>query len=167
LIPLLRTLEQVDTALALAPELGLREVELDFMELVGLGKAVARVRAAGLRVIIATPRVQKPGEEGYDRRFESLLPDGILARHLGALEHFRAGKEEIAREMSTAGANYDAPPGLSTLRRQLARRAVLTGLPLREDDFVVCGKRRPVGSTRGQNHCDDGMNNRISAAFMN
>src|SRR5207245_10552645 len=94
LVPLLRTLEQVDAALALAPELGLREVELDFMELVGLGKAVERVRAAGLRVIIATPRVQKPGEEGYDRRFERLGPDGILARPRGTVEHCRRGRPE-------------------------------------------------------------------------
>jgi putative protease len=88
-VPLLRTLEQVDAALELAPRLGLRELQLDFMELVGLGIAVERVRARGLRVVIATPRVQKPGEEGYDQRFERLRPDGILARHLGALEHFR------------------------------------------------------------------------------
>ena len=90
LVPLLRTLDQVDAAIALAPALGLRELELDFMELVGLGAAALRVRRAGLRVIIATPRVQKPGEEGYDARFERLRPDGILARHLGALEHFRS-----------------------------------------------------------------------------
>ncbi|MFL5405177.1 MAG: DUF3656 domain-containing protein [Myxococcales bacterium] len=89
LVPLLRTLEQVETAIDLAPSLGIREVELDFMELVGLGVAVEKVRARGLRVVIATPRVQKPGEEGYDARFERLKPDGILARHLGALEHFR------------------------------------------------------------------------------
>src|SRR2546427_7475064 len=94
LVPLLRTLEQVDAALQLAPRLGVREIELDFMELVGLGIAVERVRAAGLRVVIATPRVQKPGEEGYDRRFERLRPDGILARHLGAVEHFRRGRPE-------------------------------------------------------------------------
>ncbi len=92
LVPLLRTLEQVDAALELAPRLGIREVELDFMELVGLGIAVERMRAAGLRAVIATPRVQKPGEEGYDRRFERLRPDGILARHLGAVEHFRRGR---------------------------------------------------------------------------
>ena len=85
LIPLLRTLEQVEVALAL----GFDEVQLDFMELVGLGVAVEKARAAGARVIVATPRVQKPGEEGYDRRFERLRPDGILARHLGAVEHFR------------------------------------------------------------------------------
>ena len=85
LIPLLRTLEQVDVAL----ELGFDELQLDFMELVGLGVAVEKVRAAKRRVIVATPRVQKPGEEGYDKRFERLRPDGILARHLGAVEHFR------------------------------------------------------------------------------
>src|SRR5437868_2462049 len=56
LIPLLRTLEQVDVAL----RLGFPEVELDFMELVGLGIAVEKVHAAGARVVIATPRVQKP-----------------------------------------------------------------------------------------------------------
>src|SRR2546421_3552340 len=88
LVPLLRTLEQVEVAL----RLGFDEVQLDFMELVGLGIAVERVRAAGARVIVATPRVQKPGEEGYDRRFERLRPDGILARHLGAVEHFRHGR---------------------------------------------------------------------------
>jgi len=94
LVPLLRTLEQVDAAIELAPQLGITELELDFMELVGLGIAVERVRGAGLRVVIATPRVQKPGEEGYDRRFERLHPDGILARHLGAVEHFRRGRPE-------------------------------------------------------------------------
>ncbi|HUJ27449.1 MAG TPA: DUF3656 domain-containing protein, partial [Myxococcales bacterium] len=85
LVPLLRTLEQVEVAL----QLGFPEVQLDFMELVGLGIAVEKVKAAGARVVIATPRVQKPGEEGYDQRFERLRPDGILARHLGAVEHFR------------------------------------------------------------------------------
>ncbi len=90
LVPLLRTLEQVEQTIALAPALGLDELELDFMELVGLGRAVEAVRAAGLKATIATPRVQKPGEEGYDARFERLRPDGILARHLGALETFRS-----------------------------------------------------------------------------
>jgi putative protease len=87
-------LEQVEAAIALAPQLGVTEVELDFMELVGLGIACEKVRVAGLRMVIATPRVQKPGEEGYDRRFERLNPDGILARHLGAVEHFRRGRPE-------------------------------------------------------------------------
>src|SRR5207249_2412133 len=50
LIPLLRTLEQVEVAL----RLGFDEVQLDFMELVGLGMAVEHVRAARARAIVAT-----------------------------------------------------------------------------------------------------------------
>src|SRR6267378_4187777 len=55
-----------------ALRLGFDELQLDFMELVGLGIAVEKMRAAGARVILATPRVQKPGEEGYDKGFERL-----------------------------------------------------------------------------------------------
>jgi putative protease len=91
LVPLCRTLEQVDAVLGL----GFREVYLDFMELVGLGEAVKKCRAAGARVVIATMRIQKPGEEPFDRRFEGLKPDGILARHLGALHHYR-GRSNFA-----------------------------------------------------------------------
>src|SRR4051812_26453643 len=49
LVPLLRTLEQVEAAL----KLGFDELQLDFMELVGLGVAVEKVRAAGARVVVA------------------------------------------------------------------------------------------------------------------
>lgn len=86
LVPLCRTIEQVDAVLAA----GCAEVYLDFMELVGLGDAVKRCRAAGARTVIATMRIQKPGEEPFDKRFEKLAPDGILARHLGALHHYRS-----------------------------------------------------------------------------
>jgi DNA-binding transcriptional MocR family regulator len=43
----------------------------------------------------------------------------------------------IAREASTAGASYDAPPGLHTLRRQLARRSLTWGLSLDEAELVT------------------------------
>lgn len=126
LVPLLRTLEQVEAALALAPQLGLREVELDFMELVGLGAAVDRARKAGLRVVIATPRVQKPGEEGYDRRFERLEPDGILARHLGALEHFR--REAQASVRRPAGFTVHGDFSLNATNAITARTLLSMGL---------------------------------------
>jgi putative protease len=58
------------------------------MEMVGLGRAVARARQAGLSVTLATVRVQKPGEEAFDRRIAGLCPDGILVRHWGALMQF-------------------------------------------------------------------------------
>ena len=84
LLPLCRTDEQLEAVLAA----GLPEVELDWMELVGLQRAVERARAAGLRVTIATVRVQKPGEEGYDARIAKLKPDAVLVRHWGAMMHF-------------------------------------------------------------------------------
>ncbi|HUS64266.1 MAG TPA: U32 family peptidase [Kofleriaceae bacterium] len=87
-VPLCRTDEQLDAAIAA----GFREVELDWMEFVGLGHAVRRARAAGARVVIATVRVQKPGEEGYDARVARLEPDGVLVRHLGAVTHFREAR---------------------------------------------------------------------------
>jgi putative protease len=83
-VPLCRTPEQLEAVIAA----GFKEVELDWMEFVGLRQAVERARAFGLRVVIATVRVQKPGEEGYDRRIASLAPDGVLVRHWGALTHF-------------------------------------------------------------------------------
>ena len=85
LVPLCRNLEQLDAVIAS----GLPEVELDWMEFIGLTQAVERARAFGLRVVIATVRVQKPGKAGYDRKIASLKPDGVLIRHWGALTHFK------------------------------------------------------------------------------
>ena len=93
LVPLCRTSEQLEAFIALRREGGPgegAEVELDWMEMVGLGRAVERARRAGLRVTLATVRVQKPGEEAFDRRLEGLEPDGVLVRHWGALMHFAA-----------------------------------------------------------------------------
>lgn len=81
LVALVRTAEQLEAAISA----GLEEVALDWMELVGLKAAVERARGAGLRVGVATVRVQKPGEEVYDRRIAALEPDFILARHWGAV----------------------------------------------------------------------------------
>ncbi len=87
LVPLCRTDAHLDAAIAA----GLPEVELDWMELVGLRQAVEKARAAGMRITIATVRVQKPGEEGYDRRIAALEPDAVLARHWGAVMQFATG----------------------------------------------------------------------------
>lgn len=82
--PVCRTPEQLEAVVAE----GCSGVTLDWMELVGLNGAVARARQAGLKVGLATVRVQKPGEEGYDRRLRALNPDWVLARHWGAVMGF-------------------------------------------------------------------------------
>lgn len=88
-IPLVRTDEQLDAVIAA----GFDEVELDWMEMVGLGKSVERAKAAGLKVTIATTRVQKPGEEGFDRRIAQLKPDAVLVRHWAGLMAFHEAGE--------------------------------------------------------------------------
>jgi len=83
-VPLCRSDAQLDAVL----DAGAREVELDWMELVGLGRAVERARARGARVGIATMRVQKPGEETIDRHLAKLAPDHVLVRSWGSLAAF-------------------------------------------------------------------------------
>ncbi|MCC7014541.1 MAG: U32 family peptidase [Planctomycetes bacterium] len=86
LVVLCRSDEQLEAAI----DASITDVELDWMELVGLARARERARQAGLAVTLATLRVQKPGEEPHDQRLATLEPEGVLVRHWGALEYFQA-----------------------------------------------------------------------------
>ncbi|HEX7838442.1 MAG TPA: PLP-dependent aminotransferase family protein, partial [Kofleriaceae bacterium] len=44
---------------------------------------------------------------------------------------------QVTREMTTVGARYEGAPGLVTLRRQIARRAVEAGVALSENDLCT------------------------------
>ncbi len=89
LVVLCRQQAQLEAALAC----GIEEVELDWMELVGLNAPVSMAREAGVRVCLATVRVQKPGEEVYDSRLRKLNPEAVLVRHWGGLVHFSRAQE--------------------------------------------------------------------------
>ncbi|HEY5949930.1 MAG TPA: U32 family peptidase, partial [Kofleriaceae bacterium] len=91
-VPLCRDDAQLDAVL----DAGATEVELDWMELVGLGRAVERARARGARVTVATVRVQKPGEDKIDAHLARLDPDAVLVRSWGSLAYF----EQLAREQA-------------------------------------------------------------------
>lgn len=84
---LCRTLEQMDTAL----KMEVPTVYLDFEDIRRYRDAVARGRGAGgpSRIYLATPRIQKAGEEGFFRLIENAKPDGVLVRNIGGLEWFR------------------------------------------------------------------------------
>jgi putative protease len=94
-VPLCRTDAQLDAVL----DAGSREVELDWMELVGLSRAVERARRRGARVGVATLRVQKPGEERVDQHLERLAPDHVLVRSWGSLAAFRRTGEPARLEL--------------------------------------------------------------------
>ena len=67
------------------------EVIVDFLEIEGIRSAVSRIRDAqaiashGLRVVVASPRIIKPGEEGIWQTLLKTNPDGILVRSTGLL----------------------------------------------------------------------------------
>jgi putative protease len=89
---LCRSLEQIEAALAC----GVETVYVDFEDIRRGKEAVALVRAAGTpfggrpSILLATPRIQKAGEEGYFKLIERAEPDGVLIRNLGAIRHFAA-----------------------------------------------------------------------------
>jgi putative protease len=81
---LVRTPEQLDAALRLAPA----SITLDYLDLYGLLPSLDRAKSAGIEARIASPRVLKPGEE---RIAEFLLRCDcpILVRSAGLLEKLR------------------------------------------------------------------------------
>jgi putative protease len=81
---LVRTLEQLDAALAVRPA----SITLDYLELYGLRSSVERVQTAGIDVRVASPRVLKPSEQ---RVVNFLLRLGcpILVRSGGLLHALR------------------------------------------------------------------------------
>jgi putative protease len=87
LFVLCRTEAQAEAAVAA----GASGVYLDFLELTGTGAAVralrdrADARGERVHVTLAPPRIHKPGDEKIDRYLDSLAPDAIVVRSLGAL----------------------------------------------------------------------------------
>ncbi len=81
---LVRTPEQLDAALQLAPA----SITLDYLDLYGLLPSLDRAKSASIAVRVASPRVLKPGEE---RIAEFLLRCDcpILVRSAGLLEKLR------------------------------------------------------------------------------
>ncbi|KAK9904967.1 hypothetical protein WJX75_006604 [Coccomyxa subellipsoidea] len=63
----------------------LQEIILEFLEVHGLRQAVALVRGAAKRCVVATPRILKPGEERLARFYLRLEPDALLLRSAGLL----------------------------------------------------------------------------------
>jgi putative protease len=84
---LCRTIEQLDAALSM----GIGCVLVDFEDIRRYKDAVAMVRQVGeSRIYLATPRIQKAGEEGFFKLIANAMPDGVLIRNLGSIPFFAA-----------------------------------------------------------------------------
>ena len=95
---LARNYDQVDAICSLIEQAGksnergvVSVVIVDFLEVEGIRSAMSRIREAqaqtsnDLRVVVASPRIIKPGEEGIWQALLKTSPDGILVRSTGLL----------------------------------------------------------------------------------
>lgn len=84
---LVRTLDQLDAVLAHQGAMRPSTIYADFEDVRRYPEAVARCRAAGITIALATLRIVKPGEEGFLKQVADCQPDALLIRHLGALHY--------------------------------------------------------------------------------
>jgi putative protease len=65
--------------------LGVTSIIGDFAELQYCGRAVRMARERGAEIYLATPRIQKPGEEAHFEKIADAKPDGMLVRNFGGV----------------------------------------------------------------------------------
>jgi putative protease len=89
---LVRSAGQLEALLGRQPAEGLDHratVYCDFPNLRQCADAVARLKQTGITAAVATPRIEKPGEEQFLRMILESGPDAVLVRHLAGVTFFR------------------------------------------------------------------------------
>lgn len=85
---------------------GVDEIMVDFLEIDGMRDAVKRIRRTpSIKVVVASPRIIKPGESGIWRTLLRLKADGLLVRSTGLLH----------RMMQLGGEGAEIDVGVSQL----------------------------------------------------
>ena len=99
---LVRSEEQLDAAL----EADVSEILVDYEDIRRYKNAVATVREnSKATILLATPRIQKAGEEGFFKLIANANPDGVLVRNIGAITHFAGGPLRLIGDFSLNVAN--------------------------------------------------------------
>lgn len=135
---LCRTLSQLQTVL----EDGTTSVYADFQDPRAHREAVAAARAHGARIVLATPRIHKPGELGLFGQLAKQQPDAVLVRNLAGLEYFAARGLPCIADFSLNAAN-ELTVGL-LLRRGADR--VTPSFDLNRDQLLDLARRAPAGA---------------------
>ena len=87
--PRLRVLCRTPEQVAAAASVGwLEEIILDFLEVKGLQKAIALVKAADKRAVVAMPRILKPQEKHLWEFYLTLDAHALLVRSTSAIQRF-------------------------------------------------------------------------------
>ena len=99
---LCRTLEQVEAAL----DCDAKTIYADFEDIRRYRNAVELIhQKPGTEILLATPRIQKAGEQGFFKLIESYAPDGVLIRNLGAIDYFAGSPLKKTGDFSLNVAN--------------------------------------------------------------
>ena len=100
LVVLCRTLPQLEAALSL----GISTIYVDFEDIRRYPEAV-EIADSSTGLFLATPRIQKPGEQGFFRLIENIAPTGVLIRNLGAIPYFQEKGFRLRGDFSLNVAN--------------------------------------------------------------
>jgi U32 family peptidase len=100
LITLCRTFDQIEAAL----EQGIETIYVDFEDVRLYPQAVERIGDRA-HAFLATPRIQKSGEQGFFRLIENARPYGVLIRNLGSISFFRGKRFRLHGDFSLNVAN--------------------------------------------------------------
>ena len=120
----LAVLVRSEEQLAAALDEGVREIFVDYEDIRRAKEAVASVRAHGTaQVLLATPRIQKAGEEGFFKVIANARPDGVLIRNIGGIEHFA---ESGLRRIGDFSLNVANPATADVFKRHGLERLTLS-----------------------------------------
>jgi putative protease len=120
LVTLCRTMEQISGAL----DARCATVYVDFEDIRRYHDAVTLVREReDTQIFLATPRIQKAGEQGFFKLIEAAEPDGVLIRNLGGLDYFR---ESSLRKIGDFSLNVANPLSAELLMREGLERLTVS-----------------------------------------
>ncbi|MEI8310722.1 MAG: DUF3656 domain-containing protein, partial [Verrucomicrobiota bacterium] len=120
LMVLCRSHEQLGAAL----ECGITTTAVDYEDIRRYKDAVATVREAGAaQIILATPRIQKAGEEGFFKLIENAAPDGVLIRNVGGISYF---SQSPLRRLGDFSLNVANPVAASVFHRMGIERITIS-----------------------------------------
>jgi putative protease len=100
LITLCRTFDQIQVAV----EEGIQTIYVDFEDVRLYQQAVQRIGERA-HAFLATPRIEKSGEQGFFRLIENARPYGVLIRNLGSIAYFRDKRFRLHGDFSLNVAN--------------------------------------------------------------
>jgi putative protease len=138
LLVLCRSLPQLETTV----QLDLSTLYADFPDIRQYGDAVDLAHRQGRRIVLATPRIQKPGELGIFHALARQRADGILVRNLAGLDYFTRRGVPCVADYSLNAANELTVDAL----RRLGAVRVTMSYDLNRDQMFDLVRAAPAGS---------------------